>query len=28
VINGEVKSQKVGMTSRSDFEKWLKDNTT
>ena len=26
VVNGEVKSQKVGMTTKSDFENWLKEN--
>ena len=26
VVNGEVKSTKVGMTSKSDFVAWLKEN--
>ena len=26
VSNGEVKSTKVGMTSKSDFVAWLKEN--
>tara|TARA_B100000029_G_C17168182_1_gene812234 strand:- start:243 stop:401 length:159 start_codon:yes stop_codon:yes gene_type:complete len=26
VFNGEVKSTKVGMTSKSDFVAWLKEN--
>ena len=27
VVNGELKSTKVGMTNKSEFSAWLKENT-
>ncbi len=27
VVNGELKSTKVGMTNQSDLENWIKENT-